>query len=106
MRNRTEAEAAAREAWEEAGVTGTIFPRPIGLYSYPKFMPKGKVLPCAVRVFSLEVAGSASRFPEAGQRRRKWFTPADAARKVQEPELARIIRSFEPPVEGESPREA
>lgn len=102
MRNRTEAEAAEREAWEEAGVNGTISPRPIGLYGYPKFMPKGKVVPCVVRVFPLEVEGSASEFPEAGQRRRKWFAPADAARKVQEPELARIIREFEPGVEAAS----
>jgi len=102
MRNRTEAEAAEREAWEEAGVRGTILPQPIGLYGYPKYMSKGKVIPCVVRVFPLEVEGSASRFPEAGQRRRKWFAPEDAARRVRETELARIIREFEIPAEAAS----
>lgn len=100
MRNRTEAEAAEREAWEEAGVNGTVFPHSIGLYAYPKFMSKGKVVPCVVRVFPLEVERSADRFPEVDQRRRKWFPPEHAARRVQEPELARIIRAFEPPVEA------
>src|SRR5690606_39206627 len=77
-------------------------PQPIGLYGYPKYMSKGKVIPCVVRVFPLEVEGSASRFPEAGQRRRKWFAPEDAARRARETELARSIREFEIPAEAAS----
>jgi 8-oxo-dGTP pyrophosphatase MutT (NUDIX family) len=96
MRNRTEAEAAAREAWEEAGVKGEVSSKPLGLYGYPKITPKGGALPCVVRVFPLAVEARSSRFPEVDQRRRKWFSPAKAARKVQEPELARIIRGFRP----------
>ena len=34
----TPAEAAAKEAGEEAGVTGTVKQRPIGVYSYEKHM--------------------------------------------------------------------
>jgi 8-oxo-dGTP pyrophosphatase MutT (NUDIX family) len=96
MRNRTEAEAAAREAFEEAGVTGEIGARSLGLYGYPKVLARGHSIPCVVRVFPLEVRERLAKFPEAGQRKLKWFSPAKAARSVQEPELAQIIRGFQP----------
>lgn len=100
MRNRTDAEAAAREAFEEAGVTGAVTGRSLGLYPYDKWMGKGRFVPCVVRVFALAVDGRAAEFPEQGQRRIKWFAPGKAARRVAEPELARIIRAFEPPPDG------
>jgi 8-oxo-dGTP pyrophosphatase MutT (NUDIX family) len=96
MRNRSDAEAAAREAYEEAGVRGTVSERSLGLYFYPKVLERGGAIPCVVRVFPLAVEGLAARFPEAGQRRVKWFSAAKAARKVREPELARIVRGFVP----------
>jgi len=37
-----------------------------------------------------------SDFPERGQRRRKWFSAKKAAQRVQEPELARILKDFDP----------
>ena len=54
MRNRTDAEAAAREAYEEAGLRGVIAPRPIGVYTYLKRLPKGRAAPCVVRVYALD----------------------------------------------------
>jgi hypothetical protein len=33
-------------------------------------------------------------YPETGQRRVKWFAAEKAAEKVQEPELAALIREF------------
>jgi 8-oxo-dGTP pyrophosphatase MutT (NUDIX family) len=96
MRKRSESEAAAREAWEEAGVRGVVMPRPIGLYAYRKRIAQGQSVPCVVRVYPLAAQGRSSAFPEAGQRRRKWFSQVRAARKVQEPELARLIRDFAP----------
>jgi 8-oxo-dGTP pyrophosphatase MutT (NUDIX family) len=96
MRRRTEAEAAAREAWEEAGVRGEIALRPIGLYGYQKVLAKGRPAACVVRVYPLAAQGRRRDYPEAGQRRLKWFSPAKAARKVREPELARLIRNFDP----------
>ena len=35
-------------------------------------------------------------FPEKGQRRRKWFPLEKAALKVDEPELADMLRNFTP----------
>ena len=36
------------------------------------------------------------KYPETGQRRSKWFSPDKAARRVAEPDLAAIIRDFDP----------
>lgn len=96
MRNRTEAGAAAREAWEEAGLRGEISGRSIGVYTYPKRIPNSRLLPCVVRVYPLEAREMMQKFPENGQRRIRWFSAEKAARKVQEHELAALIRTFDP----------
>lgn len=96
MRNRTEAEAAAREAFEEAGVRGEIGARSIGMYGYMKWLSPGRVIPCVVRIYPLEVRELLKRYPETGQRQVRWLTPKKAAKRVQEPELARLIRDFDP----------
>jgi 8-oxo-dGTP pyrophosphatase MutT (NUDIX family) len=99
MRNRTEAEAAAREAWEEAGLRGEIGDRSIGLYTYRKVLRPGVSVPCVVRIYALEVRETQKKFPEIGQRKVRWFAPDKAAGKVLEPDLAAIIRDFVPDTE-------
>jgi 8-oxo-dGTP pyrophosphatase MutT (NUDIX family) len=96
MRNRSEPEAAAREAWEEAGVRGRIVPRSIGIYTYLKALGKNRFLPCVVQVFPLEVQEMLRTYPETRQRRAKWFAPEKAAGRVAEPDLAALIRGFDP----------
>ena len=88
--------SAAREAWEEAGVKGKAKPEKLGQYSYPKDLGSAGVLPCAVQVYTLAVEKVKKSFPEAAQRRRKWFTPEDAANRVAEPELREILSGFVP----------
>ena len=51
---------------------------------------------CVVRVYPLEVREMLQVFPETGQRRTKWFEPEKAARRVDEHELAALIREFVP----------
>lgn len=85
-------EAAAREAWEEAGVVGEIKPEPIGKFKYEKRLRSGKVA-VKVDVFRLDVQRAAQAWPEMQQRTRRWFRPEDAADLVQEPELSEMIRS-------------
>ncbi|WP_221288705.1 NUDIX hydrolase [Amaricoccus macauensis] len=96
MRNRTEAGAAAREAWEEAGLRGQISAVSIGVYTYRKRTPHSVFLPCVVRVYPLEAREMLQKFPEIGQRRARWFSPEKAARRVAEHELAALIRAFDP----------
>lgn len=86
------AETAAIEAWEEAGVEGTVdTSAPIGLYGYDKLRTAKQAIPCIVNVFSLRVKKLADKFPEHKQRRRKWFDAQTAARKVAEPDLRTLL---------------
>ena len=88
----TDAEAAAREAFEEAGVLGQITSdTPLGTYRYQKRLPSGRIVTCEVSVFLLRVTKQLETWPEKGQRRAKWFRPAEAASLVDEPELTAIL---------------
>ncbi len=86
-------DAAAREARQEAGVTGTMKNRPIGTYRYRKVQPEGTRL-LDVTVYLLKVEREKKRWPEKDQRQRSWFKLDAAARRVREPSLQRLIRAL------------
>ncbi|MFN6977287.1 MAG: NUDIX hydrolase [Gemmobacter sp.] len=100
MPGRTPHAAAAREAWEEAGVEGAAMARCIGTYTYDKALDTGRVVCCAVSVFPVEVTALAKTWPEKHERRRRWMDLTAAARRVQEPELAALIAAFDPATLG------
>ena len=84
-------QAAEREALEEAGVKGKVKKACLGEYTYFKRLSEGSVL-CEVRVFPLEVRQQLPKWKEQNQRDQAWFTPAEAAGLVDEPELASLLR--------------
>ncbi len=94
MDGQTPAGAAEREAWEEAGVEGNIRSQCIGIFHYVK--DDEDDLPCIVAIFPLKVKRLVKDWPERDERRRRWFTPRDAAAAVNEPELSSILRNFDP----------
>ncbi len=96
MDGATPSAAAATEAFEEAGVEGRISDVVLGVFSYQKNMPDEENMPCIAAVFPLEVKKTHEKWPEAKERRRKWFSQKKAAEMVSEPELAQLIRSFRP----------
>lgn len=96
MDGETPAGAAETEAWEEAGVNGKVSPIVLGMYSYRKELPSDPDVPCVVAIFPLKVKRVADNWPEKSKRRRKWMSPKKAASLVDEPELASILRSFDP----------
>lgn len=87
-------EAAAREAGEEAGLRGTISHHEAGRYFYAKALASGEEVPCEVLVFPLQVDKIADRWKEKRSRTRKWVSPAEAVRMVNEPDLGQIIAYF------------
>jgi 8-oxo-dGTP pyrophosphatase MutT (NUDIX family) len=89
-----DSDAAAREADEEAGVSGKLKSKPIGSYRYPKNDDGGSRL-LRVSVFLLQVRKERTRWPERLQRRRAWFDVRDAMQKVWEPALQRLILKAE-----------
>ncbi|WP_233192654.1 NUDIX hydrolase [Acidimangrovimonas sediminis] len=86
-------ETARQEAYEEAGVDGKVRDACAGLYSYTKVLgpDRSTGVPCVVAVYPIEVRKLAGKFPEAQERRRKWFSPKKAASKVDEPELGALL---------------
>ena len=88
----TAAEAAAREAWEEAGVRGRVQDQPLGEFHYEKVTPAEQANKrCAVTVFGMKVDALKNHFPEAAQRQRKWFAAEEAADLVAEPDLRALL---------------
>jgi 8-oxo-dGTP pyrophosphatase MutT (NUDIX family) len=89
----TPAQSAAREALEEAGVTGEIAAEAFGHYHYLK-EKGGSALPCRVEIFPLHATGSRRAFPERGAREILWLPVEQAAARVSESGLKRILQSF------------
>lgn len=92
MPGKTLAEAAAQEAFEEAGVKGTVDPRPIGTVRHVKQKLVSGDLEVNIVVHPMWVDREFPKWPEIGQRKRKWFRPKDAAKRVDSPELSELIR--------------
>jgi 8-oxo-dGTP pyrophosphatase MutT (NUDIX family) len=92
----TDPQAAEQEAFEEAGLKGKISTKFIGTYEYVKIIGPGFALPCIVDVYPLVVKKMLNSWPERAERARFWMTPEDAAKRVAEPALADLLRSFKP----------
>lgn len=86
-------EAAAREAWEEAGVRGDIQRKPIGTFDYEKRQKNGAV-PVRVSAYVLDVKQEAPTWPEAEERERAWFSLKEASDAVDEEGLKRLLRAL------------
>ncbi|WP_353473199.1 NUDIX hydrolase [Salipiger sp. H15] len=83
--------AAEIEALEEAGACGHVGKAEIGAYHYGKRRADGTELRCRVRVYPMIVERLQRDWKERKERKRKWFSPRDAARRVDEPELAALL---------------
>jgi NUDIX domain. len=99
MRKLPDREAAAIEAFEEAGVRGTVSTRPIGRFRYWKRLEETFRL-IDVDVYGLEVAQQMIEWPEREQRAMRWFTSSDAALLIDEPELATLISTLARRLDG------
>ncbi len=86
VRGLTPAESAAREAYEEAGVRGTIAGGTIG-----RFDAKKRGMTLGVGVFVLRVEHVLANWPEMRERERGWFTPEAAALAVREAALGALF---------------
>lgn len=93
MKGLSPAKAAAREAYEEAGLFGAIAREPIGMYTYEKRLSTRSVL-CDVMVFPFKVKRYVQKWPERSQRFGFWFSIESAAAAVNEEELRALILAF------------
>ncbi len=88
------AEAAAQEAWEEAGVRGRVEAEAFGSFDACKVGDGGLEMPCRICVYRIHVDDMADRFPEAGQRDRRWVGSEVAAGMVREPGLQALLAAL------------
>ncbi len=89
--------SAKIEAWEEAGALGAISKSPLGTYDYFKLLDDGTAITCRVTLYPMVVEKLSKKWKEKYERKRCWFSPKHAARKVRERELGAMISSIEVP---------
>jgi 8-oxo-dGTP pyrophosphatase MutT (NUDIX family) len=85
----TDRYTALKETQEEAGVTGKVFDKLLGTYSYEKWSSI-----CEVKVFPLKVSDVFDKWDEDNFRKRKWVSPKRAIRKVSPREVSVLIKEF------------
>jgi 8-oxo-dGTP pyrophosphatase MutT (NUDIX family) len=90
-------ELTAKEAYEEAGIEGQVIGGRIGSYTYLKQLPGKRTIECKVDVFPMRVARLLDEWPENKQRRREWFTLAQAAQQVEEGQLVTMLLQLAAP---------
>lgn len=87
-------QVAEQEAYEEAGLVGTVFKTAFATFDSIKRLKNGKEMPCVIRVYLLEVTHELGAWPEQHERERRWMTPGEAALLVGEPGLVRVLLDF------------
>jgi 8-oxo-dGTP pyrophosphatase MutT (NUDIX family) len=80
---------AAKEAFEEAGISGTLAPHASGCFRTTK---RRGLRDCFIEVwiYLLQVEATAEDWPEKAKRRTKWVKPEEAAEVLREPLLSRL----------------
>ncbi len=82
-------DSAAKEAFEEAGVVGSVRKKELGRYRYPKWGGT-----CTVRVYPLYVEKVLDKWEEMHMRKRKIVSLDEAVKMVDHQELAGILLGF------------
>jgi 8-oxo-dGTP pyrophosphatase MutT (NUDIX family) len=83
--------AAKQEAFEEAGIVGSIGTKTIGHFDYVKRTKNGGEKYCRVDIYPLKVLEMKRNWPEKAERTRAWFSIEEAAEKVGEAGLKVVI---------------
>lgn len=91
QKGRSLAATAEQEAWEEAGVRGTIPSDALGRYRASKQTNKGYDVATDVVVFPLLVERMAEAWPEQAFRDRAWHSFAEATDRLADRQLARLL---------------
>ena len=84
------AASAAKETWEEAGVTGRVQPPAFAVYADRKWG-----YPCQVEVFLLAVEVVLEEWPEARKRKRQWLSLPEAVKQAKGKPLKRLLQRLQ-----------
>jgi uncharacterized protein len=87
-------QAAAREAFEEAGINGKTEKKPIRKFHYSKQRAGTSDADLEVTVFPLLVTEQLKDWPERDQRERGWLDPIAASHLAENTGLKRLLQIF------------
>jgi 8-oxo-dGTP pyrophosphatase MutT (NUDIX family) len=87
-------ECAALQALEEAGVSGRVQSKPLGVYRYKKIKRSGAAVFCTVQVFGMKVTRQRRKWREKKARDWLWCAPAEAIKHIKEAGLRKIVAKF------------
>ncbi len=90
----SDSDLAAREALEEAGVSGEISADPIGNFDYTKRLHLFSWVRCRVEVYLLHADRQLLTWSEKESRRCLWIEPQEAAKMVRERQVADLLRAL------------
>lgn len=85
----TPQDSAAKEAFEEAGIEGTVAQIPIGRYHYKKWSGT-----CRCDVYAMKVEVIHDEWQEQDDRDRQWIDAKDVISKIRHKQLKNIIKKF------------
>jgi len=91
----TPAQAAEREAYEEAGLKGILSDVPLGIFTYSKRQRNGGFRSAAVEVYAMRVHKEFKKWPERKERRLKWMTVPEAVELVDEHGMKALLLRLE-----------
>ncbi len=84
----TAGETALNEAWEEAGLVGSLSSEPVGTYLYKKLGRTYHVI-----VFLMQVTRATAVWPERDLRRRIWIGVDSALEHIEDEGLRELIEA-------------
>lgn len=85
----TPQDSAAKEAFEEAGIEGTVANEPLGRYHYKKWTGT-----CRCDVYAMKVEIVHNEWDEMVERDREWIDARDAVNRLRHKQLKLIVRKF------------
>jgi 8-oxo-dGTP pyrophosphatase MutT (NUDIX family) len=94
IRNLSGGATAAREAYEEAGLLGSVIGEdPIGSYRYQKQRTSRRTAIHEVSVFLFAVKRQLRKWPEKPDRLTRWVTPTEAPALVSQAGLSDLLHN-------------
>lgn len=82
-------DSAAKEAFEEAGIEGTVAQNPIGRYHYKKWSDI-----CRCDVYAMKVETIHETWQEQVEREREWIEARDVISRLRHKQLKAIVKKF------------
>lgn len=87
-------DVARMEAYEEAGLQGSVAEAPVTRYRYRKTLSNDRSISVEVDVFLLAVERELDRWPEMAERRRAWYPAAQAAMMISDSGMKSVLLSL------------